>query len=61
LPQVAAQGKSHYCVQKEVQGGRTATRLTVLEGKSRAQEIARMLGGQSDQSLALAKALLEEK
>ncbi len=61
LPQVAAQGRSHYCVQKEVQGGRTATRLTVLEGKSRAQEIARMLGGQSDQSLALAKALLEEK
>ncbi len=61
LPQVAAQGEAHFKVEKSVEKGRTLTKLENLSGKNRVQEIARMLGGQSDKTLALAKALIEEK
>jgi DNA repair protein RecN (Recombination protein N) len=60
LPQVAAQGEAHYKVEKSVEKGRTLTKLENLSGKNRIQEIARMLGGQNDKTLALAKALIEE-
>ena len=60
LPQVAAQGQSHFAVEKRVKQNRTLTELTRLEGAARQRELARMLGGQTDAALALAKSLLAE-
>jgi len=45
LPQIAARGKSHLHIAKEVRGGRTVTVVSRLEGASREQEIARMIAG----------------
>ena len=45
LPQVAVYGKSHLVVSKEVRFGRTLTGITEVSGESRAEEVARMLGG----------------
>jgi DNA repair protein RecN (Recombination protein N) len=60
LPQVAAQGASHFAVEKKTRQGRTLTELTRLEGATREQELARMLGGQTEASRALARSLLAE-
>jgi DNA repair protein RecN (Recombination protein N) len=60
LPQVAAQGQNHFAVEKRVKQNRTLTELTKLEGPSRQRELARMLGGQTEAALALAKSLLAE-
>jgi DNA repair protein RecN (Recombination protein N) len=45
LPQVAAFADQHYQVVKLESGGRTTTRLDLLEGETRIAEMARMLGG----------------
>ncbi len=45
LPQVAAAADRHMLVSKQVSGKRTSSSITVLEGKERQNEIARMLGG----------------
>ena len=60
LPQVAAQGQNHFAVEKQVKQNRTLTELTRLEGPARQRELARMLGGQTEAALALAKSLLAE-
>ncbi|HEY5812278.1 MAG TPA: DNA repair protein RecN [Terrimicrobiaceae bacterium] len=58
LPQVAAAASSHFVVTKEVSDNRTRTLLIEARGKSREEEIARMLGGTSPSALAHARALL---
>jgi len=45
LPQVAAQGQHHLCVEKSQEGNRTVTVVHPLTGQGRESEIARMLGG----------------
>jgi DNA repair protein RecN (Recombination protein N) len=45
LPQVAAQGKSHWKVSKSQMHGHTLSTIHVLEQADRIEEIARMLGG----------------
>jgi DNA repair protein RecN (Recombination protein N) len=60
LPQVAATASSHFVVTKEVTRGRTFSNLHQVTGKVRQQEIARMLGGQSESALKLAASLLME-
>ena len=45
LPQVAAQGEAHFCVSKTSVGDATVSRIAVLQGAARVDEIARMLGG----------------
>lgn len=60
LPQVAALGHAHFEVRKREQGGRTITEVEGLEGGARVEELARMLGGASASSRALAKSMLEE-
>ena len=45
LPQVAAQGQHHLCVEKSQAGNRTVTAVQPLIGQARENEIARMLGG----------------
>ena len=61
LPQVAAAASSHFIVIKEVAGGRTYTQLHEVRGKARREEIARMLGGQTESALRHAATLLKEK
>ena len=60
LPQVAAQGQSHFAVEKRVKQNRTLIELTRLDGVPRQRELARMLGGQTEAALALARSLLAE-
>ena len=61
LPQVAAAANADYVVTKEFTDERTYSRLSEVKTKVRVREIARMLGGQSDSALALAKTLLSGK
>jgi DNA repair protein RecN (Recombination protein N) len=61
LPQVAAAASTHFVVTKEVTGGRTHSRLSEVAGKARREEIARMLGGQTDSALKHAATLLQER
>ena len=61
LPQVAANASSHFVVTKEVVRGRTYSQLRAISGKSRQEEIARMLGGKSESALQLAASLLKGK
>jgi DNA repair protein RecN (Recombination protein N) len=60
LPQVAATASSHFVVTKDVARGRTFSNLHEVTGKARQEEIARMLGGQSESALKLAASLLKE-
>ena len=60
LPQVAAAATSHFVVTKEVDAGRTFSRLREVKGKARREEIARMLGGTSAEALKLAASLLAQ-
>jgi DNA repair protein RecN (Recombination protein N) len=61
LPQVAAAANAHYVVAKDFSGERTFSRLSEVKAKARIAEIARMLGGQGEAALALAKTLLAGK
>jgi len=45
LPQVAAAADQQWQVSKSVENGTTLSRITVLDGGQRVEEIARMLGG----------------
>jgi DNA repair protein RecN (Recombination protein N) len=48
LPQIAAFGDTHYRVAKEVRSGRTITSLEMLESEGRTEELALMLGTESE-------------
>ncbi|HNH23819.1 MAG TPA: DNA repair protein RecN, partial [Accumulibacter sp.] len=45
LPQVAARANWQWQVSKQTQDNQTRSRVTVLEGDARVEEVARMLGG----------------
>ena len=55
---MAATAGSQFVVTKEYSNQRTISLLAEVRGKSRIEEIARMLGGKSESALAHAKALL---
>ncbi|ROH90967.1 DNA repair protein RecN [Stagnimonas aquatica] len=61
LAQVAAQGRQHLGIRKEVSDGQTYTRVRPLEKDARTLELARMLGGQdiTAATQALARDLLK--
>jgi DNA repair protein RecN (Recombination protein N) len=61
LPQVAALAQSQFVVTKDYANQRTVSRLTEVNGTTRQEEIARMLGGKTDSALAHAKTLLGGK
>ncbi|HEY6998183.1 MAG TPA: DNA repair protein RecN [Candidatus Binatia bacterium] len=63
LPQIAALADAHYVVEKEVEQGRTFTRVKQLSERDRIAEIARMLGGIkiTDQARRHAEALVRSK
>ncbi|GAA0704531.1 DNA repair protein RecN [Dokdonella soli] len=60
LPQVAAQGHRHLRVSKSSDGASTETRIESLDGTTRREEVARMLGGIeiTRETLAHAKQML---
>jgi DNA repair protein RecN (Recombination protein N) len=61
LPQVAAAASSHFVVTKEIAKGRSFSQLRGVDGTARREEIARMLGGKSDEAMKLAATMLGEK
>jgi DNA repair protein RecN (Recombination protein N) len=56
LPQIAARAHNHIVVAKAAKGGVTTADVMVLDGSTRVQEIARMLGGDPDSKLSRAHA-----
>jgi DNA repair protein RecN (Recombination protein N) len=56
LPQIASCGRSHFLIEKRVQGRRTVTSVNRLEGDERVAEIARMMGGAAAGAKALESA-----
>jgi DNA repair protein RecN (Recombination protein N) len=51
LPQIACFGQEHFRVRKGLSSGRAATRAELLEGDSRLEELASMLGRNADGSM----------
>ncbi|VVM07627.1 partial DNA repair protein RecN, partial [Methylacidimicrobium tartarophylax] len=60
LAPVAAQAEAHFRVRKETSDHGVSVSLAPLGFHERAEELARMLGGKSDESLALATRMLSE-
>ena len=61
LHQIASQADHHYHVYKETSAGRTITRVVKLGEKEKVDEIARMLGGETEISRKHAEELLRKK
>ena len=61
LAPVAAAATSQFVVTKEVRSGRTFTHLREVTGKARREEIARMLGGKSEEAMKLAATMLDQR
>ena len=61
LPQIACYADRHHSVRKEVRGGRTVTRVDLLEKEMVVDEIARMMGGLkvTEKTRALAREMIE--
>jgi len=58
FPQVAAVADHHFVVSKDVENGRTCSRLVPVKGEERIDELVRMLGGGGQQARAMAESLL---
>jgi DNA repair protein RecN (Recombination protein N) len=61
LHQIASQASHHYHVFKETKGDRTFTRVVRLTEKEKIDEIARMLGGETDIARKHAEELLKKR
>jgi DNA repair protein RecN (Recombination protein N) len=59
LPAVAASAAAHFVVTKRSEGGRTISEITLLDHTQRVQELARMLGGQTETARRHAEELLK--
>ncbi len=61
LAQIAAMANTHYLIEKEEAGGRTKTKVTLLNKERQLYELARMIGGDavSDTTLKQAEELIE--
>jgi DNA repair protein RecN (Recombination protein N) len=53
LPQIAKMADRHFSVYKETRRSRTVTRVRLLEGDARAQELAKLMGGLKVSKLTL--------
>ena len=60
LAPVAAAGTAHYLVEKEVEDGRTITRVLPLDENGRVTELTRMLGGSGEAARQHAEELLRK-
>ncbi len=52
-PQIAARADKHYFAYKQVENGRTITRLRLLDASERVRALAVMLGGNPPSEAAL--------
>jgi len=59
LPQLASYGDQHWQVLKDIQNGRTLTRVKKLEGEARTLELAQMLGEVTEGTLRSAYDILQ--
>jgi DNA repair protein RecN (Recombination protein N) len=59
MPQIACRATTHFTVDKRTMGARTSVGMRLLGGDDRADELSRMLGGDSDLARAHARELLE--
>lgn len=57
LPQIAAAGRTHFLIEKQVRGRRTVTTVARLDREARIEELARMMGGANVGEQARAGAL----
>jgi len=60
LPQIAGYADTHYHVEKGISGERTTTRVQILNGDDRVDELATMLGTPSDGTRRSAQEILDE-
>jgi DNA repair protein RecN (Recombination protein N) len=56
LASIAVRADNHFRVEKDITGGRTTTLLSRMEGRVRAEEIARMLAGDPREEASIAHA-----
>ena len=56
LASIAVRADNHYKVEKHVEGERTVTKVSRLDGDTRVREIARMLSGDAESAASLAHA-----
>jgi DNA repair protein RecN (Recombination protein N) len=61
LPQIASYADRHFTVSKHVTGGKTDSKVRVMEGEERLEELAEMIGGSkiTDTTRAQAREMLE--
>ena len=61
LPQIATFADQHYLIEKRESGGRTKTRVRLISGEERTEEVARMLSGAklTDTSLKHAEQMIK--
>ena len=57
LPQIASFGTRHMKVSKDVENGRTITRVNLLDGDARIEELAQMMSGEEKSSIAVKHAV----
>jgi DNA repair protein RecN (Recombination protein N) len=60
LPQIAGYADTHFHVEKSISGERTTTRMRILDGDDRVEELALMLGTPSDGTRRSAQEILAE-
>jgi len=58
LPQLAGYGDMHFRVEKGASGGRTTTHVWALDGKTRVEELAQMLGASGEGAVQSAQEIL---
>ena len=56
LPQIAAHGRHHFRIENTVRGSRTVTSAVRVDGSTREEELARMIGGSDISASVLASA-----
>lgn len=56
LPQIAALGTAHFCVEKHSEDGRTHTNVVRLDAEGRIKELSRLVGGATDSESSLSHA-----
>ena len=61
LPQIASYADRHFTVRKEVNAGRTESKVRTMDGVDRLEELAEMIGGKNitDTTRAQARELLQ--
>jgi DNA repair protein RecN (Recombination protein N) len=60
LPQLAGYGDAHFKVEKQIDGERTLTHVSALDGETRVEELAQMLGASGEGATLSAQEILAQ-